>query len=128
MSQTKNYSSSSSLSILRRTALKPYSKPLLGATIYCPLIRPNLLEDIRKMQKKGASSVVICLEDAIPDERVEEGEQNVQNLLQQLGSLTDAEKESLPLLFLRPRNPSHLWNIFRQNGDNLRHLTGFRFP
>jgi citrate lyase beta subunit len=100
----------------------------LGATIYCPSIRPNLLEDVKKMASKGAASVVVCLEDAIPDERVEEGEQNVQALLQQLNSLSDAEKESLPLLFLRPRNPSHLWKIFRQNGDNLRHLTGFAFP
>lgn len=100
----------------------------LGATIYCPSIRPNLLEDVKKLARKDATSVVICLEDAIPDERVAEGEQNVQNLLQQLNSLTDEEKGSLPLLFLRPRNPAHLWSIFRQNGDNLRHLTGFAFP
>ena len=100
----------------------------LGATIYCPSIRSNLLEDVKKLSKKNASSVVICLEDAIPDDRVEEGEQNVQKLLVEIDNLTAEEKAELPLLFLRPRNPSHLWKIFRQNGILLRNLTGFAFP
>lgn len=100
----------------------------LGATIYCPSIRPNLLQDLKKLAGKGAGSVVVCLEDAIPDERVAEGERNVKILLDQLASMTVEEKDKLPLLFLRPRNPSHLWTLFRSNGENLRHLTGFAFP
>jgi hypothetical protein len=100
----------------------------LGATIYSPSIRPELLKDVKKMYAKGASSVVICLEDAIPDERLEEGEQNVHKLLLELDRLTSEEKEELPLLFLRPRDPSHLWKVFLQNGELLRHLTGFAFP
>jgi citrate lyase beta subunit len=100
----------------------------LGATIYCPSIRPNLLVDVKKMYAKDASSVVICLEDSIPDERLEEGEQNVQKFLMELDALTPEEREELPLLFLRPRNPNHLWKIYRQNGDLLRYLTGFAFP
>ena len=40
----------------------------LGATIYMPSTRPNLLSDIRKMLAEDATSVVVCLEDAIPDE------------------------------------------------------------
>lgn len=100
----------------------------LGATIYCPSIRPHLLQDVKKMYAKDASSVVICLEDSIPDERLEEGEQNVQRFLLELDALTSEEREELPLLFLRPRNPSHLWKIYQQNGDLLRYLTGFAFP
>ena len=100
----------------------------LGATIYCPSIRPELLKDVRKMYAKNASSVVICLEDSIPDERLEEGERNVHDLLIELDKFSAEEKEELPLLFLRPRNPAHLWKLYQQNGDLLKALTGFAFP
>lgn len=100
----------------------------LGATLYCPSIRPNLLQDIKKMHLKDATSVIVCLEDSIPDERVEEGEQNLNTLLMQLDTMTDEEKENLPLLFVRPRDALHLWKLYEQNGDLLQQLTGFAFP
>lgn len=100
----------------------------LGATLYCPSIRPNLLTDVKKMQAKGAVSIIVCLEDSIPDDRVEEGERNVHQLLTELEALSQEEKDALPLIFLRPRTPEHLWNIYQQNGELLHHLTGFAFP
>lgn len=98
----------------------------LGATLYCPAIRPNLTEDIIKRASKGAVSIVICLEDSIPDDRVEEGEQN---LVQTLKTLSAPELEgTLPLLFVRVRNPLHLRRVAEQNKGTLSALTGFVLP
>ena len=100
----------------------------LGATLYFPSTRPDLLTDLTKMRAKDATSIVICLEDAIADGRVEEGERNLHELLKALDGMSVQERDELPLLFVRPRNPAHLWSLYQQNGELLRHLTGFAFP
>lgn len=98
----------------------------LGATIYTPAVRDDLLNDLRKMRSKDATSVVVCLEDSIPDERVEEAEQKLHKLLLQLNELPNME--DLPLVFVRPRTPEHLWQIAQQNEGLMHSLTGFVFP
>lgn len=97
----------------------------LGATLYIPATRPDLLKDLRKMRKKDATSVVICLEDSIPDERVEEAEQNLHELLVKL---VDVDHSDLPLIFVRPRSPEHFHKIANMNKGLLGVLTGFVFP
>src|SRR5947209_158081 len=39
----------------------------LGATLYCPATRPRLAHDIQRRAAAGVVSVVVCLEDAVPD-------------------------------------------------------------
>lgn len=98
----------------------------LGATLYCPSIRPNLVEDILKLSRQGVMSIVICLEDSIPDDKVEEGEQNIIKVLEELNS--SQYQNLLPQLFIRIRNPLHLRTVAKQNKKNLSVLTGFVFP
>jgi len=97
----------------------------LGATLYTPATRPNLMSDVRKMALKGATSLVICLEDSVPDELLEEAEANVVNFLEELNQNS---AEDLPLLFIRVRNPEHLAKVASQNKGKLGALTGFVFP
>lgn len=104
---------------------KELLKFALGATLYMPATRENLLEDINKMTQKGVSSLVICLEDSIPDNRLEEAEGNLKNLLMELSASKDTD---LPLLFCRVRTPEHYAKIIEQNGANLAALTGMVFP
>jgi len=99
---------------------------VLGATLYMPATRPDLVNDLQKMRTKGAGSIVICLEDSIPDDKLPEAEQNLHNVLAALverGTVSD-----LPLIFVRVRTPEHLQKIAEQNGTNLSVLTGFVFP
>lgn len=98
----------------------------LGATLYCPAIRPTLAQDILKRAATGASSIVICLEDSIPDDKVEEGEQNLVKTLEELDS--PKYVNNLPLLFVRVRNPEHLRKVAELIKNNLHLLTGFAFP
>ena len=99
----------------------------LGATLYTPATKPDLLHVLQNIRKYDATSSVICLEDSIPDEKVEEAEKNLTVFLSMLDEL-DAANVDLPLLFVRPRTPEHLERLFIQNGHLLNHLTGFVFP
>src|SRR3954447_5610134 len=56
----------------------------LGATLYCPASRPNLADDIVRRAAHGVLSVVVCLEDSIPDGELAAAERNV---IDQLGTL-----------------------------------------
>ncbi len=98
----------------------------LGATLYCPATRPNLAEDILKRAQAGAQSIVICLEDSIPDDKLEEGEANLRKTL---NILNNPEYENkLPLLFVRVRTAAHFKKVAEQNKPFLSLLTGFAFP
>jgi citrate lyase beta subunit len=108
-----------------KTDSKELLSASLGATLYIPATRPELLNDLRKMRKRDATSVVVCLEDSIPDERVEEAEQNLHRLLTELA---DEDMSALPLVFVRPRTPEHFYRIAEQNPGLLGSLTGFVFP
>lgn len=100
----------------------------LGATLYSPATKTNLLQSIQKNALKDATSIVICLEDSIPDDKVEEAEENLHKTLLEIDALSAEEKNLLPLLFVRPRNPEHLWTILKKNMSLIHHITGFVFP
>lgn len=97
----------------------------LGATLYSPATRKNLAQDVIKMAKKGSTSVILCLEDSVPDNLLEEAEDNLVSTLQ---ILSDVPVETLPLIFIRPRNPEHLQRIERKIRPYLHVLTGFSLP
>lgn len=97
----------------------------LGATLYMPALRDNLLEDIHKMAKQGISSLVICLEDSIPDDKLQEAEHNLTVTLKQLAQ---ENVDELPLIFCRVRTPEHYHHIIQENGALLSSLTGMVFP
>ncbi|MFJ4264650.1 HpcH/HpaI aldolase/citrate lyase family protein [Paenarthrobacter nicotinovorans] len=96
----------------------------LGATLYCPATRASLAEDIRKQANAGCISMVICLEDAVPDESLAAAEQN---LLDTLHSLAE-RPAGLPMLFIRCRTPEQLLSIGRRAGPTLGVIYGFVLP
>jgi hypothetical protein len=110
---------------IQPTAEKDLLALSLGATIYCPATRENLFEDIVKLRNKGAGSIIICLEDSVPDERLAEAENNLVSVLE---SLNERGVDDLPLLFVRPRTPEHFQSIGYRIGANMKVLTGFSFP
>lgn len=97
----------------------------LGATLYSPATRKNLAQDVLKMASKGSTSVILCLEDSVPDSQLEDAEAN---LVETLETLRRVNEESLPLIFIRPRNPEHLARIEAKIRPYLYFLTGFSLP
>jgi len=103
----------------------------LGATLYSPATRPQLLQDIRKQAARGVVSMVLCLEDAIDDGEVVAAEANIVTQMAQLDALAaagDPAAENWPLLFLRVRNAEQITDLADRLGPALRLLSGFVLP
>ncbi len=99
----------------------------LGATLYVPGTRPNLVETIRKRAAEGVRSVVIDLEDAIADAEVEHGIDQVAQ------ALLDFGRDPLPcLVFVRIREVEQIRRIADRLSDSslepLQQLAGFVLP
>lgn len=103
----------------------------LGATLYMPS-KKEIVEKIINKEINGLTTMVMCFEDAIREEDLEEAENNVLSILSELKALLKAGKivqEDVPLFFLRVRNVSQ-FNEFslRLQKDDFNILTGFIFP
>lgn len=79
--------------------LSPYA---LGATLYMPATRNDLLAVVCGDKIPQLRSLVICLEDAVAEQDVEFALNNLQRLLLDL-SRVERYKDA-PLVFVRPRN------------------------
>ncbi|PRY49644.1 citrate lyase beta subunit [Geodermatophilus tzadiensis] len=99
----------------------------LGATLYSPGTRPALDADAERAASIGATSVVWCLEDAIPHAEVPAAEANVVAALQRLDQRA-GDGGDLPLLFVRVRTPEQIRSIALAAGPALPRLTGFSLP
>lgn len=96
----------------------------LGGTLYTPANRPDLVKDVLRQRDLGCVSMVLCLEDSIPDADVAGAEENVVAALQDLA----VQDEDLPLLFVRVRTPQQMLSVARRAGTATAVLTGFVIP
>lgn len=103
----------------------------VGAALYMPATRSSVAEDILKLRASGLVTVIIDLEDAIGDGEVDYAEESVVRHLTSLSAYDGKESESgksLPLLFIRVRNPEQLRQMIFRLGSLITMLTGFVFP
>jgi citrate lyase beta subunit len=96
----------------------------LGATLYSPGTRPRLARDVCTQRDRGVASMVLCLEDAIPDSEVATAEVNVSAALR---TLAEAGEE-LPMLFVRVRAPHQIPALVARLGSAHTALAGFVLP
>ncbi len=78
----------------------------LGATMYMPGTR-DFTDAILNRKYPGLTSMVMCFEDACPEDAVEEAEKNVINMLEVLSNKLDEgviTYKDLPLIIVRVRN------------------------
>lgn len=95
----------------------------LGAVLYIPGTKKNLCDTILKCQ---ASTVVVCLEDAIDDSSLKMAHHNVLNALEQL-KFRYVQRE-FPFIFIRGRNNSHFRYLAEILKDLKELVTGFVLP
>ncbi|GAA4804895.1 HpcH/HpaI aldolase/citrate lyase family protein [Nocardioides caeni] len=100
----------------------------LGATIYMPATRPDLVADSHRVAAAGATSTVWCLEDAIEHDAVATAEAQVVAALSAVTALPDAERARLPLVFVRVRDAAQIRRLAAMAGPALSALTGFSLP
>lgn len=103
----------------------------LGATMYMPGTK-DFAQAVIDRKYPGLTSMVMCFEDACPEEEVPAAELNSIHVLE---TLKEAEEngllryEDIPLLFFRVRNPEqfeHFSSMLRP--EHIRYITGFNFP
>lgn len=103
----------------------------LGATMYMPGTK-DFTEGIINEKYPGLTSIVMCFEDACPEDKVAEAEENVHRLLRFLHDQVDnglLDRDIIPLIFVRVRNVEQ----FRHFADGLNEkevkmLAGINFP
>ncbi|KEK25196.1 HpcH/HpaI aldolase/citrate lyase family protein [Bacillus gaemokensis] len=103
----------------------------LGATLYTPGTKETIADDIATQKHKGATSIVLCLEDSISDGDVNFAEKNVVIQMQLLAHMIDANKlhkSDIPLLFIRIREPKQMRSLILELGNAVHCISGFVLP
>lgn len=103
-------------------AISPFA---LGATLYMPATREDLLDVAVNNKIENLRSLVICLEDAVSELDVDQAKANLQGLLQSLERM-DKTQENRPLLFVRPRNAEMACAL--NDWDLINQVDGFVLP
>ena len=103
----------------------------LGATMYMPGTK-DFAQAVIDKKYPGLTSMVMCFEDACPEEDVPAAEQNSIHVLETLKEAEDKgllNYEDIPLLFFRVRSIEqfqHFSSMLRK--EHIRYITGFNFP
>lgn len=92
----------------------------LGATLYVPVLRPNLL-DICQGSNPELRSVVVCLEDSIREDELDAARANFSEFLVALEAITQRIA-----IFVRPRDVAMLNWMLTQPG--IENIDGFVLP
>ena len=103
----------------------------LGATMYMPGTK-DFAQAVINKKYPGLTSMVMCFEDACPEEDVPAAEVNSIHVLE---TLMEAEQngqlnyEDIPLLFFRVRSPEQFQHFSAMlKKEHIRYITGFNFP
>lgn len=100
----------------------PYA---LGATLYMPATRPDILDVVMGEKIQGLRSLVVCLEDAVAETDVQQALNNLKNLLLGIDA-RGGRPPGRPMVFVRPRDAAMAavlndWSL-------MRYVDGFVVP
>lgn len=103
----------------------------LGAALYMPATRENIAQLVINA-RYSAAAYILCLEDSIGDVTLETAEDNLISQLKEIQTYTDSlsevEKNQLPMLFIRVRTPEHLAAFGGRLGTLAKVIDGFALP
>lgn len=102
----------------------------LGAVLYCPATSARAAERLLDNSWPGVTAMVFCLEDAIADRDLDEGQDRVERLLGRVRDRVDVTgtREHVPFIFVRVRSPQHLEGLLEGWGALADHLDGVVLP
>ena len=100
----------------------PYA---LGATLYMPATRPDILDVVSGEKIQGLRSLVLCLEDAVAATDVQQALNNLKHLLEAIEA-RGGRPFGGPILFIRPRD-SRMAALLNE-WPLMRHVDGFVVP
>ncbi len=103
----------------------------LGATMYMPGTK-QFASKIISGAMPGLTTIVLCFEDACPEDKVTEAEENVHKLLDSVTDAVDSGRlspDNVPLIFVRIRNLQQFVHFGNElTKKQVRSLAGVNFP
>ena len=103
----------------------------LGATMYMPGTK-DFTDKILNNRISGLTSMVLCFEDACPENQVDMAEENVLNMLETVSQALEGGQityENIPLIFCRVRSLSQFIRFSGKLTKKMcKILAGFNFP
>jgi citrate lyase beta subunit len=103
----------------------------LGATLYMPGTK-DILKKILDKEIHDYTSLVMCFEDAIKEDDLDQAEKNVSYHLEKIGDALDEGQitiDEIPLIFIRVRNLEHFFKFSKTiTSKQTKALSGFVFP
>ena len=105
--------------------MKVISPFALGATLYMPATRSDLLDIVFGVRLPNLRSLVVCLEDAVADIDVEAALANLKALLSAIDA-RGGRLQNRPLMFVRPRDT--MMAAVLNDWPLMRHADGFVVP
>jgi len=102
--------------------LSPYA---LGATLYMPATRADLLDVVFRTKLPELRSLVVCLEDAVAEIDVDTALRNLNGLLTAINERGGRPSDG-PLLFVRPRDS--VMAAVLNDWPLMAHIDGFVVP
>ena len=98
----------------------------LGASLYVPSTRDDLVEVARAEKIAHARSLIFCTEDSIREDELPLGLANIARMLQHLPERDAVDRRRNRLLFIRVRNVSVLSALLRT--EHIQRIDGFVLP
>ncbi|AIO18610.1 hypothetical protein KQ51_00730 [Candidatus Izimaplasma bacterium HR1] len=132
----KHHSKSNVQFVVEPQKFNKYSKKeflqyCLGATMYMPGTK-KFLSKILTSRWPELTSMVMCFEDSIAENQIDEAEENVLDFLKQLSDLIESNKfdaNLVPLIVIRVRNYQQFVSFSeRLTKSQVKLLTAFNFP
>lgn len=96
----------------------------LGALLYMPATMNSWCDRLLSDKLEGATSIALDLEDALEDEKIEDG---IKNIIDGFKTLVESE-DVLPFIFVRVRNSDHMTKVIEGIKGYEKYLTGFILP
>ena len=102
----------------------------LGAALYIPAVHPKLSQYLITKKYRSLMTLIICLEDGIADDEVEQAEKMLAIAFDEVEEAIingQLKEEELPLLFIRTRSTVQLQALLKQE-KMLHYISGFSLP
>lgn len=96
----------------------------LGALLYMPATMSSWCDRLLSDKLEGATSIALDLEDALEDEKIDDG---IKNIIDGFKTLVESE-DVLPFIFVRVRNSDHMTKVIEGIKGYEKYLTGFILP
>ncbi len=102
----------------------------LGALLYGPATAPGTAQRLLSGFWPSLTAIVLCLEDAVADVRLEDAEALLTETLESIANELEhgRPRASVPFVFVRVRGPEHLERLLARLGPLSRELDGVVLP